>query len=150
MYSYMATLVNNAAYKAVREYPALAVADNRSKIEAEIKRLMTETLTSEKLSNALTVLLVQVRNVLPADEIIRSANAVVSAQNELKAKEIEVQTAKKEAERIAALNTNSQAIQYLQAQAQLRIAEGVATGKVHTVVIPYDFKGMVNIGAGGK
>lgn len=30
-------------------------------------------------------------------------------------------------------------------QAQMKIAEGIAAGKVQTVVIPYDFKGMVNI-----
>lgn len=34
----------------------------------------------------------------------------------------------------------------MQAQAQMKIAEGIAEGKVHTVVIPYDFKGMVNVG----
>lgn len=28
----------------------------------------------------------------------------------------------------------------------MKIAEGIADGKVHTVVIPYDFKGMVNVG----
>lgn len=27
----------------------------------------------------------------------------------------------------------------------MKIAEGIAAGKVQTVVIPYDFKGMVNI-----
>lgn len=37
-------------------------------------------------------------------------------------------------ERIAALN----------AMANLKIAEGVAAGKVHTVVVPYDFQGIVN------
>jgi hypothetical protein len=38
----------------------------------------------------------------------------------------------------------------MQAQAQMKIAEGIANGKVQTVVIPYDFKGMMNIGAMGK
>jgi hypothetical protein len=28
--------------------------------------------------------------------------------------------------------------------ANLKIAEGVAAGKVHTIVVPYDFKGIVN------
>lgn len=148
MHSFMTTIVNNAAYKAVRDYKALAVADNRQKIEAEIKRLVTETLKADKLDGALSVTLVQVRNVLPADDIIASANAVVTAQNALRAKEIEVETAKKEAERIAALNANSKAIEYMNAQAQLKIAEGIAEGKVNTIVVPYDFKGIVNAGTG--
>ncbi|ANH66391.1 SPFH domain-containing protein [Mitsuaria sp. 7] len=144
MHGYMTTVTNNAAYKAVREYKALSVADNRQKIESEIKRIVTETLASEGLGTALSVSLVQVRSVMPADDIIASANAVVTAQNALRAKEIEVETAKKEAERIAALNTNSKAIEYMNAQAQLKIAEGVAAGKVQTIVVPYDFKGIVN------
>ncbi len=146
MHAFMSTVVNNAGYKAVRAYKALEVADNRQKIEEEIKRIVTETLRAEKLDQALSVTLVQVRNVLPADDIIASANAVVTAQNALRAKEIEVETAKKEAERIAALNQNSRAIEYMNAQAQLKIAEGIANGKVHAIVVPYDFKGIVNTG----
>lgn len=33
----------------------------------------------------------------------------------------------------------------LQAQAQMKIAEGIASGKVNTIVVPMDFKGMVNL-----
>jgi regulator of protease activity HflC (stomatin/prohibitin superfamily) len=146
MHAFMTTVANNAAYKAVRGYKALEVADNRQKIEEEIRRIVTETLKSEKLEGALSVTLVQVRNVMPADDIIASANAVVTAQNALRAKEIEVETAKKEAERIAALNANSKAIDYMNAQANMKIAEGVASGKVQAIVVPYDFKGIVNAG----
>jgi hypothetical protein len=32
----------------------------------------------------------------------------------------------------------------MNAMANLKIAEGVAAGKVHTIVVPYDFKGIVN------
>lgn len=150
MHAFMSTVANNAAYKAVRGYKALEVADNRARIEDEIKRIVGETLRAEKLDQALSVTLVQVRNVMPADDIIASANAVVTAQNALRAKEIEVQTAKREAERIAALNANAKAIEYMNAQAQLKIAEGIAGGKVQAVVVPYDFKGIVNVGAPGR
>ena len=44
MYNYMTTLVNNASYKAIREYNALEVADNRANVEQEIQRLVTEQL----------------------------------------------------------------------------------------------------------
>ena len=36
-------------------------------------------------------------------------------------------------------------IAYMQAQANLKIAEGIAAGKVNTIVVPVDFKGMVNV-----
>nr|WP_319565310.1 hypothetical protein [uncultured Rhodoferax sp.] len=96
------------------------------------------------MAEKITVLQVQVRAITPADVIVASANELVRAQNELKTKEVEVQTAKKEAERIAALTTNAVAIGYMNAMANLKITEGVANGKVQTIVVPYDFKGIVN------
>lgn len=144
MYNYMSTLVNTAAYKVVRQYKSLEVADNRAKIEAEIQNAVLQTLKEDKLDTSLTLTLVQVRSILPAQAIINSANELVKAQNELKIKATEVEIAKKEAERIAALNANSKAIDYMNAQANLKIAEGVANGKVHTIVVPVDFKGIVN------
>lgn len=147
MYNYISTLVNNASYKAVRGYKALEVADNREKIEQEILDIVTEQLKAEKLDTAIQVKVVQVRNVAPNDEILRAATDYVRAQNELKVKETEVAIAKKESERMAALAANSgQSIAYMQAQAQMKIAEGIANGKVQTIVVPMDFKGMVNVG----
>jgi regulator of protease activity HflC (stomatin/prohibitin superfamily) len=145
MYSYMGTLVNNAAYKVVRNYKSLEVADNRAKIEEQIRDVVTEQLKAEKLDNSVTLTVVQVRNILPNAEILRSATEYVRAQNDLRIKETEVQIAKKESERMAALSSNSgQSIAYMQAQAQMKIAEGIAAGKVNTIVVPMDFKGMIN------
>jgi hypothetical protein len=87
-----------------------------------------------------------VRSIQPNQSILNSAIAVITAKNTLKAKEVEVDTAKKEAERILALSANSKAIEYMQAQALTEIADGIKNGKVNTVVVPYDFKGMLNIG----
>ena len=43
------------------------------------------------------------------------------------------------------LNANAGVIiGYMNAMANLKIAEGVANGKVQTIVVPYDFKGIVN------
>ena len=87
------------------------------------------------------------RNILPANDILKSANEYVRAQNELKIKETEVAIAVKESERMKALASNSgQSIQYMNAQANMKIAEGIAAGKVQTIVVPMDFKGMVNVG----
>ncbi len=146
MKRYIETLTNNASYKAIRSYKALEVADNRAKLEQEIHQLIQEQLRTEKLDSALNVTVVQIRNVQPNAEILKAATDYVRAQNELKVKETEVAIAKKESERMAALAANSsQSIAYMQAQAQLEIARGIASGKVNTIVVPMDFKGMVNV-----
>lgn len=146
MYHYMTTVLNTAAYKAVRKYKALEVADNRTAIEQEIKLLVAQTLKEEKLDIAITLNQVQVRNTLPSDEIVASANDVVRATNELRAKTVEVQTAEQEAQRLKMLAGNSQSIDYMNAKALQDIAEGIKNGKVQTIVVPYDFKGIVNAG----
>lgn len=147
MYNYITTLVNNAAYKVVREYKSLEVADNRAKIEQQIREAVTSQLAAEKLDTAITLTVVQIRNILPNAEILASATAYVRAQNELKVKSTEVEIAKKESERMAALSANSgQSIAYMQAEALRQIAYGIREGKVQTIVVPYDFKGIVNVG----
>lgn len=144
MYNYMTTLVNNASYKAIRQYNALDVADNRAKLEQEIQRIVSEQLKEEKLDTALTLTVVQIRNVAPNAEILRAATDYVKAQNELKIKETEVAIAKKESERMAALANNStQSIAYMQAQAALNISEGIKNGKVQTIVVPANFNALM-------
>ena len=72
---------------------------------------------------------------------------MVRSKNELLQKEVEVKTAEAESRRMAALtNQSAQSIAYMQAQALMNISEGVKNGKVHTIVVPADFKGMVNVG----
>ncbi len=145
MHSYIQLTARNAAFKVARKYQALTMNDSRSAIEQEVLQIMKATLESEKLGPAINISQVQVRSIVPSDAVKLSADNLVRAQNENKQKEVEVGTAKLEAERIAALNANAGAIGYMSAMAQMKIAEGIANGKVQTVVIPYDFKGMVNI-----
>lgn len=146
MYNYMLTLVNNASYKVVRGYTNLGAADNRQKIEEEIRNQVTEQLRIEKLDTALTLTVVQVRNILPNATILQSATDLVASQNALKVKENEVKIAEAEARRMEALAKNgNQSIAYMQAQALTAIAEGVRNGKVQSVVVPYDFKGIINL-----
>ena len=144
MHAYIYQTARNAVYKTARKYEALNMNDNRAQIEQEIQEVMAATLNEEKL-NGIVISQVRVGSMVPSDAVKASADNLVRAKNEEKTKEVEVQIARKEAERIAALNANAGAIAYMQAQAQMKIAEGIAEGKVQTVVIPYDFKGMVNI-----
>ena len=145
MYNYIKQLGRNAAYKVARRYESLKMADNRAEIEQLVRQEIVQQLEAEKLGGAINVSQVLVRQILPADNIVASANALVQAQNEQKQKEVEVRTAKLEAERIAALNANAGATKYMEATAIVTIAEAVKEGKVDTIVIPYDFKGIVNV-----
>ena len=145
MYNYIRQLGRNAAYKVARRYESLKMADNRAEIEMLVRQEIVNQLEAEKLGNSINVSQVLVRQILPADNIVASANALVQAQNEQKQKEVEVRTAKLEAERIAALNANAGATKYMEATAIVTIAEAVKAGKVNTIVVPYDFKGIVNV-----
>jgi uncharacterized protein (DUF1697 family) len=121
------------------------MADSRAEIEMLIKQEIVNQLTAEKLATSITISQVLVRSITPADNIVESANLLVQAQNENKRKEVEVGTAKLEAERIAALNANAGATKYMEATALVTIAEAVRDGKVNSIIIPYDFKGIVNV-----
>lgn len=146
MYNYIRQLGRNAAYKVARKYESLKLADNRAEIEQLVRQEITTQLAAEKLDGDVTVSQVLVRQITPAKNIVGSANLLVQAQNEYKRKAVEVETAKLEAERIAALNANAGATKYMEATALVTIAEAIKEGQVQTIVVPYDFKGIVNIG----
>ena len=145
MYNYVRQLARNAAYKVARKYESLKMADNRAEIEQLIRQEIVNQLVSEKLDNSISISQVLVRQIKPAANIVSSANLLVQAQNENKRKEVEVSTAKLEAQRISALNANAGATKYMEATALVTIAEAVKEGKVNTIIVPYDFKGIVNV-----
>ena len=137
MYNYIVQNARNAIYKAARKYEALDMADNRSEMENFIKEEIVRNLAEEKLDGSLTISQVLIRNVVPADSVVQSANDLVRSKNELKQKEIEVKTAEAEARRMAALaNNSSSSIAFMNAQAALNISEGIKNGKVQTIVVP--------------
>lgn len=142
MYNYIFNATRNAVYKSARKYEALNMGDNRTPMEIEIKELITKTLAAENLDGTITISQVLIRQIVPADTVVESANALVRAKNEFKQKEVEVATAKKEAERIAALAQNQGAIAYMDAQtrmkqadAALKVADAIANFKGNTLVI---------------
>jgi hypothetical protein len=142
MYNYIVQTTRNAIYKEARKYEALDMADARQSMEQAIKEQIQKSLAEEKLDGSLVIGQVLIRNIVPADSVVASANELVKAKNELKQKEVEVKTAEAEARRIAALNTNAGAIQYMDAQARmkqadaaLKMAEAVSSFKGNTLVI---------------
>jgi lipopolysaccharide export LptBFGC system permease protein LptF len=144
MYNYITQTARNAIYKEARKYEALDMADNRQAMESAIKEQIQKSLADEKLDGSLIVSQVLIRNVVPADSVVASANDLVRAKNELKQKEVEVKTAKMEAERMQALsNQGAQSIAYMQAQAMMNISEGIKNGKVQTIVVPANFNALL-------
>jgi hypothetical protein len=123
MYNYIFNATRNATYKAARKYEALNMGDNRATMEVDIKDAISKTLADEKLEGTITITQVLIRQIVPADIVVASANELVRAKNETKQKEAEVRTAKLEAERIQALAQNAGAIQYMDAQARMMQAE---------------------------
>ena len=144
MYNYIVQNARNAIYKAARRYEALDMADNRTDMENFIKEEITRNLAEEKLDGSINITQVMIRNVVPADSVVASANDLVRAKNELKQKEVEVKTAEAEARRMAALaNNSSSSIAFMQAQAMLNISEGIKAGKVQTIVVPSNFNALM-------
>lgn len=137
MYNYIVQNARNAIYKAARKYEALDMADNRTDMENFIKEEITRNLAEEKLDGSINITQVMIRNVVPADSVVASANELVRSKNELKQREIEVKTAELEAKKQQMLSNNGpQTIEYMKAQASLIIAEAVRGGKVQTIIIP--------------
>jgi regulator of protease activity HflC (stomatin/prohibitin superfamily) len=144
MYNYIVQNARNAIYKAARTYEALDMADARSDMENFIKEEIVRNLTEEKLDGSIMISQVLIRNVVPADSVVASANELVKAKNELKQKEVEVKTAEAESRRMAALANNSgSSIAFMQAQAMLNISEGIKNGKVQTIVVPSNFNALM-------
>ncbi len=144
MYNYIVQATRNAIYKEARKYEALDMADNRQAMEQAIREQIQKSLAEEKLDGSLTIGQVLIRNIVPADSVVESANALVRAKNEYKQKEVEVATARKEAERMAALANNSaSSIAFMNAQAALNISGGIKNVKVHTIVVPSNMTGLM-------
>jgi hypothetical protein len=136
MYNYMVQTTRNAIYKEARKYEALDMADSRQAMEQAIKEQIQKSLADEKLDGSLMVGQVLIRNIVPADSVVASANELVRAKNEYKTEEVKVATAKKRNE---SMQANPMAIPLLKAEAEadaMRALPGaIANFKGQTLVI---------------
>lgn len=147
MYNYMWSVASNAAVKSVRKQQALKITDNRETVEKDIKDTIVAELKKEGLDTSINITSVRVINIQPNPAIVKAATDVVEANQRVAVATAQVEVARQEAARMAVLASNAgQSINYMYAQAQMDIAKGVREGKVHTIVVPVDFKGMVNVG----
>jgi hypothetical protein len=136
MYNYVFNATRNAIYKSARKYEALEMGDARQAMETEIKEQVVRTLAEEKLDGTIIVSQVLIRNIVPADSVVASANELVRAKNEYKTEEVKVATARKRNESMLA---NPMAIPLLRAEAEadaMRALPGaIAAFKGQTLVI---------------
>lgn len=148
MYNYIVQNARNAIYKAARQYEALNMADNRAEMENYVKEEIIRNLAEEKLDASITISQVMIRNVVPADSVVASANELVRAKNERTRKEVEVETAKLEAQRMAALAAQgNQSIAYMNAQTEQIKAQAMlkAAEKGSLMMVPIGTTPMINV-----
>ena len=143
---YIENVMRTATTDTFSQYDALSANDNREEIRDRIKQRAEEMFKEDGLADAVKIHQVFIKNLQLSKAIMESANAVIISQNVLKAKEYEVQTAKKEAERVTLLSANKANLDYIKVNALDKIADGVKEGKVKSVILPYDFKGLVSVG----
>jgi len=129
MSNYIKPFINSSVFKAVSEYPALEVSDSRTEIGQKVRENIMDALKNEGLDTTLRVNSVVIGDTSLPDELVASVNKVVTAQSELKAKEYQVQTAAKEAERIALLASKADGryVELIKAQALQAAAEKGST-----------------------
>jgi hypothetical protein len=136
MYNYIFNASRNAIYKSARKYEALDMADNRQAMETEIKEQVIKTLAEEKLDGTIVIGQVLIRNIVPADSVVASANELVKAKNEYKTEEVKVATARKRNE---SMQANPMAIPLLKAEAEAdamrKLPDAIANFKGQTLVI---------------
>lgn len=147
MRRYVSNTIESSVPSAVLKWTALQANEHRKDIESDIAAEIRGKFERDGLAGKIRIHSVNAKRIVPDPRLNDSILNVVRAQKEQEAKQIEVQTAKLEAERMAALSKQggTEYIELLTAQANMKLAEAVAAGKVHTIVVPHDFKGIVNV-----
>ena len=142
---YVENVVKTSTTDVFSRYDALEANDKREEIRDQIKDRSEQMFKEDGLGEAVIVHQIFIKNLQLSKAIMDSANAVIISQNALKTKQFEVESAKKEAERLTLLAGNKANLDYIRANALDKIADGVKEGRVKTVLLPYDFKGLINV-----
>jgi hypothetical protein len=144
---YVDSVMQRSLAQAVSQVDALDANQNRTKIENDTIRFATAKFAEEGLDKDIKINQVMIKNIEIDPRLQESILRNVTAQKDNQTKDIEISTADKEAKRMAKLaenGSNANYIALLNAQANMKIAEGIANGRVNTIVVPTDFKGIVN------
>lgn len=148
MQHFVQNTLNSAAFKAVAKYDALEVSGKRDAIQADIHQMTTVEMKDAGYDGCLAVNSIQVKSIVPNKAVLASAQNVVNKANELRAKEMDVTIAAQEAKRMEAISASGGNLAYMQVESQRLIAQAIHEGKVNTIIVPMDFKGMLSVPAG--
>lgn len=147
MNAYMRTTANNAAQKVINNHEMLKLQKDREIIEGELLHTMNSQLKRDGFDAAISVSSVRVQALQPNATILEAATATVKAEQNLATAKANTELAKQEAERQRVLAENSEkTIAYMDAESRRIIAHAIKDGKAQTIVLPMDFKGLVNTG----
>lgn len=142
---YVENVMTDSITDVISQYDGLEANQNREKIKTEILEVARHKLEVEGFKGVINVQQVFIKNLDLDPTIVQSATNVINAQNVLKAKEYEVQTASKEAERLTLLAANSKNLDYLKVEVQKEMVAALRDNKNTIYVIPSDLTSfMVN------
>ena len=133
---YVENVVKTATTDVVSHYDALEANEKREQIRREIRTQAESIFKEDGLETAVQIHQVFVKNLQLSKAIMTSANTVIISQNELKSKEFEVQTARKESERLSFLSSNKSNIDYLAVENQRLMVLALTANKNVVYVIP--------------
>ena len=135
---YVENIMTDSTTDVFVKYDALDANQNREKIKAEILETARAKFKAEGFDGIIRVQQIFIKNLDLDASIVKSATNVINAQNVLTAKEYEVQTARKEAERLTVLASNAKNIDYLKVEIQRDFVAALAKNNNATYVIPSD------------
>lgn len=138
---YVQYVANSAINDVVSKYKALAVNDNRAKIEVEIKDTINSKLKAQGKDKFVRVNEINILKVSPPQSILNSSLAIVNSENQLKTKQNELENARVEQEikKVLAENASTQYVELLRAESEKIKAEAMLEaakkGTLNTMVI---------------
>lgn len=148
---YIDYISKSALSDVLGKYGAMEVNTNRDTIEADVKASIIRKLTDAKKNNYVNINEVNILNVEPPKSIVASVENIIRTQNELEAKTNEVETARKEQEKMEILSkqADKQYVDLLTAQANMTLAEATKVsamkGNLVTVLVPHGFNGNMTV-----
>lgn len=128
----------------ISKYKALEVNDNRQVIEDQIKKSVNIKLKAQGKDRFVQVNEINIINVVPPQSITKSSERIVQTENELKAKQNELEIAQVEQEKMAVLakQADGQYINLINAEANKMQAEALLVaakkGTLNTMVVVPD------------
>lgn len=143
---YVQYVANSAVNDVVSRYKALAVNDNRARIEVEIKDTINAKLKAQGKDKFVRVNEINILLVSPPQSILNSSLAIVNSENNLLTKRNELETAKVETEvkRVLAENASEKYVDLIRAEAEKTkseaMLEAAKKGTLNTmVIVPSNF-----------